>query len=134
MDNTNTAVNNGETKRNEVSYKNSLDISGNISQIGELKNKSNGKPFRYIHFAQNDRNGTPSYYQVFLDGEMLEKFNEKDFKVGDKIAIVGKVETFQKDSKTSYQIRPFDLDKNYIEKNNEKGKIAPKEQNSGIEI
>ena len=80
----------------KTSYKNSVEITGNISSIGEIKQKSNGKDFMYINIAQNSKDGKASFYPLYLDGTMLEKFNEKGLKVGDRIVTIGKLESYQR--------------------------------------
>ena len=78
-----------EQNNNNAIYKNSVEITGNISSIGEIKQKSNGKDFLYINVAQNSRDGKPSYYPVYLDGTMLEDFQKQDLKLGDRITAIG---------------------------------------------
>lgn len=98
--------------------KNSIEMIGNISSIGDTKKKTNGKEYRYINIAQNSKDGTASYYPLILEGQMLEEFNNKNLQVGDRINVVGKIESYQKDSKQTLQIKPFQLNK--VERNLEK--------------
>lgn len=96
----------------EKKYKhNSVEMTGNVSSIGEIKTKSNGNEFMYINIAQNSKDGKASFYPVYLDGVMLEKFKNDGYKVGDRITAVGKLESYQKDSKQTLQIRPFEVEK-----------------------
>ena len=116
--------------------KNRSEITGNISSIGELKEKSNGKQFMYINVAQNTKDGKPLYHPVYLDGVMLDDFNEKGFKVGDRINVVGMLEPYKstKDNKTSIHIRPFTLHKIEREKNKERSQDNTKKSSMEVEI
>lgn len=96
----------------EKKYKgNSIEMTGNIASIGEKKQKSNGKDGMYVTIARNSTDGKGSFYPVYLDGVMLEKFENENFKVGDLMAISGKVESFKKESGNTIHFRPFSLDK-----------------------
>ena len=100
----------------KASYKNSVEITGNISSMSEIKTKSNGKEYMYINIAQNSKDGKASFYPIYLDGVMLDKFKEQNLQVGNRITAVGKLESYQKDSKQTLQIRPFDFEKVEFEK------------------
>lgn len=102
---------NNEEKKENVIYKNSVEITGNISSISDIRTKSNGKQFLYISVAQNSRDGKASFYPIYLDGVMLEKFQKEGLKVGDRINAIGRMDSFQKDSKQTLQIRPFEINK-----------------------
>ena len=52
-------------------YKNSIEITGNIASMSEVKEKSNGKNFMYMNIAQNSRDGRASFYPIYLDGNIL---------------------------------------------------------------
>lgn len=118
----------------KTSYKNSVEITGNISSIGEIKQKSNGKDFMYINIAQNSKDGKASFYPLYLDGTMLEKFNEKGLKVGDRIVTIGKLESYQKDSKQAIQIRPFEINKVEKEIKKENEQTVSKESSAEIDM
>ena len=45
-------------------YKNSIEITGNIASMSEVKEKSNGKNFMYMNIAQNSRDGRASFYHA----------------------------------------------------------------------
>ena len=96
--------------------------------------KTNGNEFRYINIAQNDVNGKASFYSVYLDGKMLEEFNKNNYKVGERIKLNGKLESYQKDSKVTLQIRPFEMNKAPYEKTKENNQAVSKTQDNGIEI
>lgn len=113
---------------------NSIEITGNISSIGEIKQKSNGNEFMYINIAQNSRDGKASYYPMYLDGVMLEEFKKKDLNVGDRITTLGKLESYQKDSKQTLQIRPFEINKVEKELNKETTQAVDKENTSEIDM
>ena len=68
----------------KTSYKNSVEITGNISSIGEIKQKSNGNNFMFINIAQNSKDGKASFYPIYLDGVMLEKFLQQNLKIANK--------------------------------------------------
>lgn len=90
---------------------NSINITGNISSISDIKKKSNGNDYMYINIAQNTKNGESSFYPLYLDGVILDKFNQLDLKIGDRINAVGKLDSFNKNSKNVMQIKPFELKK-----------------------
>ena len=90
-----------------VSYKNTVEITGNISSIGEIKQKSNGKEFMYINIAQNSK---------------------------DRITTVGKLESYQKDSKQTLQIRPFEVQKVEIQHTKETTQTVSKETTNEIDM
>jgi len=117
-----------EKKRKSNNY----EIIGNISSKSDVKQKSNGKEYMYINIAQNSKDGKVSYYPVYLDGKMLEEFRDKDLKVGDRIYITGKLESYSKDGKISLQIRPFEMEKIEYEKKQENTKSNNQEQSNEI--
>lgn len=121
-------------QNNNAIYKNSVEITGNISSIGEIKQKSNGKDFLYINVAQNSRDGKPSYYPVYLDGVMLENFQKEGLKLGDRITAIGKLESYQKDSKQTLQIRPFNVKRAEIEKAKETTQSVNRDNNKEIDM
>ena len=90
-------------------YDNGFEITGNISSISKKMKKANGKDFMFVSVAQNDGNGRASFYPHYLDGETLKKFEESGFKVGDRVKTIGKIESYQKDGKSTLQIRPFEI-------------------------
>lgn len=116
------------------SYKNSVEITGNISSIGEIKQKSNGKEFMYVNIAQNSRDGKASFYPLYLDGVMLDKFKNEELKVGDRITTIGKLESYQKDSKQTLQIRPFEVEKVVFERTKEHNQTISKENTNEIDM
>jgi len=118
----------------KTSYKNSVEITGNISSISDIRTKANGKQYMYINIAQNSRDGKASFYPIYLDGVMLEKFKEQDLKVGNRITTTGKLESYQKDSKQTLQIRPFDLQKVEFEKNKETNQSYTKPVSQEIDM
>lgn len=118
----------------KTSYKNSVEITGNISSISDIRTKANGKQYMYINIAQNSRDGKASFYPIYLDGVMLEKFKEQDLKVGNRITTTGKLESYQKDSKQTLQIRPFDLQKVEFEKNKETNQSYTKPASQEIDM
>lgn len=117
-----------------TSYKNVVEITGNISSIGEIKQKSNGKEFMYINIAQNSKDGKASFYPIYLDGVMLDKFKNEELKVGDRITTVGKLESYQKDSKQTLQIRPFEVKKVEIQHTKENTQAVSKETTNEIDM
>lgn len=92
-------------------YKNSIEITGNIASMSEVKEKSNGKNFMYMNIAQNSRDGRASFYPIYLDGNILENVLKEDLQVGNKITVVGKLDSYQKDGKQTLQNRPFEIQK-----------------------
>ena len=121
-------------EQNNAVYKNSVEITGNISSINEIKQKSNGKDFMYINVAQNSKDGKASYYPVYLDGVMLEEFQKEGLKLGDRITAVGKLESYQKDSKQTLQIRPFNIKRAEIEKTKETTQTVNRENSKEIDM
>lgn len=113
---------------------NSIEITGNISSIGEIKQKSNGNEFMYINIAQNSRDGKASYYPMYLDGVMLEEFKKKDLKIGDRITTVGKLESYQKDSKQTLQIRPFEVEKVEYENTKDNSQTVKNESTKEVDM
>lgn len=113
---------------------NSVKITGNISSIGEIKTKSNGNEFMYINIAQNSKDGKVSFYPLYLDGIMLEKFKENSYEVGNRITAVGKLESYQKDSKQTLQIKPFELEKVEYEKMKSNSQTVKKESIKEVDM
>lgn len=97
-------------------YNNSVEITGNIASISDKMQKKNGKDFMYVNVAQNSAYGKPSFYPLYLDGEILEEFEKENFKVGDRIKTVGKLESYQKDSKQTLHIKPFEISNAKLER------------------
>ena len=128
--------NNVENKeqKNNVIYTNSLNITGNIASMSDVRLKSNGKKFMYLDIAQNSRDGKASFYSIYLDGVMLDKFQEMGLKVGDRINAQGRLDSFQKDSKNTYQIKPFTLNKIEYQKTREMEKDIQKENTNEISM
>lgn len=119
----------------EKKYKhNSVEITGNISSIGEIKTKSNGNEFMYINIAQNSKDGKASFYPVYLDGVMLETFKKDGYKVGDRITTIGKLESYQKDSKQTLQIRPFEVEKVVYESTKDNSQIVKNESTKEVDM
>ena len=121
-------------KTNSNNYNNSVKITGNISSIGEVKQKSNGNNFMYINIAQNSKDGRASFYPLYLDGVMLEEFNKKNLQIGDRISAVGKLESYQKDSKQAIQIRPFEINKVEKQIKKEYNQTSSKENSTEIDM
>lgn len=121
-------------EQNNAIYKNSVEITGNISSINEIKQKSNGKDFLYINVAQNSKDGKASYYPIYLDGVMLEEFQKEGLKLGDRITAVGKLESYQKDSKQTLQIRPFNIKRAEIEKAKETTQNVNRDNSKEIDM
>ncbi len=113
---------------------NSVEMTGNISSIGEIKTKSNGNEFMYINIAQNSKDGKASFYPVYLDGVMLDKFKNGDYKVGDRITAVGKLESYQKDSKQTLQIRPFEVEKVEYENTKDNSQTVKNESTKEVDM
>lgn len=90
--------------------KNSINITGIISSIGEIRKNVNNKEFMYFDISQSNNN-RPSYFTIYLEGDMLEEFKQKDFKKSDRIDISGKLETYNKDGKNRFHIRPDKMTK-----------------------
>lgn len=88
---------------------NTVTLTGVISSMSELKTKSNGKNYLYINIVQNDRNGKASYYPLYLDGATLENFYKDRYQIGDRVHVLGKLDSYQKDSKTTVHVRPFEF-------------------------
>ena len=118
----------------KISYKNSVEITGNISSISEIKTKTNGKEYMYINIAQNSKDGKASFYPIYLDGAILEEFKDKGLKVGNRITAIGKLESYQKDSKQTLQIRPFKVQKVEIQHTKETTQTVNKETINEINI
>lgn len=97
-------------------YNNSVEITGNIASISDEMQKKNGKSFMYVNIAQNSGYGKASFYPLYLDGEILEEFKKNNFKVGDRIKTVGKLESYQRDSKQTLHIKPFEISNAKLEK------------------
>lgn len=114
---------------------NNFELTGNISSIGGVKLKSNGKEFMYFDVAQNSKDSKDaSYFPVYLDGKMLEEFREKELKVGDRIALIGKMESYLKNGKTTLQVRPFEIYKVEYEKKQEVTKSNNQENSFEVGI
>lgn len=119
----------------EKKYKhNSVEMAGNISSIGEIKTKSNGNEFMYINIAQNSKDGKSSFYPIYLDGIILEKFKKNGYKIGDRITAVGKLESYQKDSKQTLQIRPFEVEKVEYEKTKDNSQTVKNESTKEVDM
>jgi len=106
----------------ERMYSNSVEITGNIASISEKRKKSNGKDYMYVNVAQNSRYGKASYYPLYLDGEILGNFEKSEFKVGDRIKTVGKLESYKRDSKQTMHIKPFEIEDAKLERQKESSK------------
>lgn len=102
---------------------NTVTLTGVISSMSEVKKKSNGKDYLYINIVQNDKNGKASYYPLYLDGTSLENFYKEEYKIGDRVCVLGKLDSYQKDSKTTVHVRPFEF-----------SKVEQKEKAKGMEI
>lgn len=119
----------------KIIRKNSLEITGNISSIGEIKKKSNGREYMYVNIAQNykDREEA-SFYPLYLDGKMLGEFYDKELKIGNRIAVIGKLESYSNNGKTTMQIRPFEIEKVVYEKKEEVTKSNSQENSYEVGI
>lgn len=84
---------------------NSFSLVGNIAKIGDIKEQSNGKKFRFFTLAQNsryiDKNGETVESVFFIDIKLYEKhFNEfeKMLEVGKYVHVMGKVNVYKDES------------------------------------
>jgi len=103
----------------------SVQMEGRIASVSEKRQKTNGKDYMYVNVVQNTgRYGKPSYFPLYLDGKILEEYEEKGFKVGDKIEFGGKLESYQKDSKQTMHIKPFEISHSKLEKQKDTEKQA----------
>lgn len=95
--------------------RNSSSLIGNISSIGDIKTKSNGKEYRYINIAQNDSfDDKGKFYPVFLEGETLDM--NRDLKVGQRIYVSGKLESYvNEDKENVLYVKAFEIQE--LEKN-----------------
>ena len=102
----------------EKKYKhNSVEMTGNISSIVEIKTKSNVNEFMYNKIAQ-----------------ILEKFKKNGYKIGDRSTAVGKLESYQKDSKQTLQIRPFEVEKVEYEKTKDNSQTVKNESTKEVDM
>ena len=99
-------------------YKNSIEIGGNIASISDIKKNTQGKDFCYVSIVQNSRTGKASYYSIYLEDKFLKQFQEDGYQKGDYFHIIGKLQTYQKENKTAFQLRPYEIVK--FEKSNTK--------------
>ena len=100
-------------------YKNSIEIGGNIASISDIKKNTQGKDFCYVNIAQNSRTGiavSKSHKNDF--DKFLKQFQEDGYQKGDYFHIIGKLQTYQKENKTAFQLRPYEIVK--FEKSNTK--------------
>ncbi|MDO5568749.1 MAG: single-stranded DNA-binding protein [bacterium] len=90
--------------------RNSSSLIGNISSIGDIKTKSNGKEYRYINIAQNDSfNDKGKFYPIFLEGETLDM--NKDLTVGQRIYVSGKLESYvNEDKENVLYVKAFEIE------------------------
>ncbi len=90
-------------------YENNIKISGRISSISDIHTTSSGKEFCYINIAQNGRDNKGRFYSVYLSDKQLEDFQNRNYKIGDPIRLVGRLDFYQKDGRNNYQIRPYEF-------------------------
>lgn len=83
---------------------NNFTITGNISQVPEIKTTANGKKYAFITIAVNGMNKDKADFISFIIWEKLAENVVKYCGKGDCISVLGYISVISRDGKTSIQL------------------------------
>lgn len=87
--------------------RNSIELTGVISRIGDIHKNASEKDFLYFDIAQ----GKNSFFSVYVEGKALKDFKDQNLQVKDRINVKGVLNSYLKDGKSKFQIFPIEMQK-----------------------